>query len=235
MLKFALNAGSNLSLLPLLTLAYRRKLLFHFYIGLLTFVASTLYHAQEALKVERILLSTRQWHQLDNIGAVTCWLAVLVHLMDNFDHEGEVYISRALAQADKHILYSGFLLTLLAQIRSPWTIFPTAFPILAISICLLYKVICVRKPRIHRETFKRGLYALAAAAGCFVLGLQETRDSLRVFHSLWHIFASLSIFHLFQSVDKSKSLPGLPLHLEPVQRLTLRQGILGGNKNISQF
>ena len=235
MLKFALNAGSNLSILPLLTLAYRRKLLFHFYVGLLTFVASTMYHAQEVLKVERLFLSTRQWHQLDNVGAVTCWLAVLVHLMDNFDHEGDVYVSRSLAQTDQHILYAGFLLTLLAQARSPWTIFPTAFPILAIFICLLYKAICVRRPRFHRETFKRGLYFLAAAAGCFILGLQETRDSLRVCHSLWHIFASLSIFHLFQSIDKSESLSGLPLRHEPVQRLTLRQCILGGSKNISQL
>jgi len=156
MLKFVLNAGSNLSLLPLLTLAYRRKMLFHFYIGLLTFVASTLYHAQEALKVERIFLTTRQWHQLDNIGAVTCWLAVLVHLMDNLDYEGDVYVSRAIAQTDQHLIYTGFLLTLLAQIRSPWSVLPTAIPVIGVCLCLLYKVVYIRKPRIHIPTFKRG-------------------------------------------------------------------------------
>ena len=209
-------------------------MLFHFYIGLLTFVASTLYHAQEALKVERIFLTTRQWHQLDNIGAVTCWLAVLVHLMDNLDYEGDVYVSRAIAQTDQHLIYTGFLLTLLAQIRSPWSVLPTAIPVIGICLCLLYKVVYIRKPRIHIPTFKRGGCALVLATGCFLLGLQEAKESLRLFHSFWHLFASLSIFYLFQSIDKSRPLPGLPLHYEPVQRLTLRQCILGRSKDISQ-
>ena len=202
---FVLTGLTNFAVIPLLFLCYRRGAVFHVYLGSFTFLTSFMYHSLEALSIPKLYLTASQWHQLDNIGSIMALVMVMVGGMDNLDKDEEGnYISPRVAKADLHILYSALLLTITMQTKHPWDLQNTIIPILASVVVGLGKILLVRGPRVDMRYVKLGLPYFIAAFYCFAKGLDEHSDYLRIHHGCWHLFSSIGIFYLWQSVDKMK-------------------------------
>jgi hypothetical protein len=58
---------SNFAGLPALLILYKKKLVFEFYIGLLAFVSSFMYHSMESVTIEKIFLTELEYHRLGNL------------------------------------------------------------------------------------------------------------------------------------------------------------------------
>ena len=213
---------TNLAYIPVLFLAYRRKALFHLYVGSFTLLCSSLYHCQEALSF-RLYLSASGWHRLDNVGSIVSWLAVLINCMDNLDwNDRGYYVSPVVAKVDYHLLYASFLSVLLAQTKDPWGKLHSFLPIALITVIFLLKVVFVRFPRVDWTYFRLSIPWLCGAAYFFVRGLDNNTDYLRGNHGMWHVCAGVSIFYLWQSIDKTKAIPGVNIgKFEKTEKLGL--------------
>ena len=212
-LMFVMTGLTNFACIPLLFLCYRRKAVFHFYIGFFTFLTSFMYHSLEALGEHSFYLTVSQWHRLDNIGSIMSLVMVVVNFMDNLDKDptSNSYTSPIVARADYHLLYSALLVTLTMQTKHPWDLENTLVPILAAALIGAVKVIFIRGPRIDMRYVKTGVPYFLAAIYCFAKGLDEHSDYLRMHHGCWHLFSSVGIFYLWQSVDKMR--PDRKLHI----------------------
>lgn len=92
---------------------------------------------------------------------------------------------------------------LICQEKAPWVEFYTFLPIiLPASIVLIRRVFFMDaflKPRYHTKWIVTGLLFLMAGLFCFVRGLDDKADYLRMFHGSWHLFGSLGFYALFKS------------------------------------
>jgi hypothetical protein len=151
-------------------------------------------------------------------------VTLLVYLMDNLHRNslGELE-SRHEARVDRHLTYSGLILTLVMQTRDPWDITNTFVPILVYILIFIFRV-TARAPRLNAQMFRRGALLMGLAFVFFVCGLNRSFDFLRIWHGLWHMTASVSLFYLMQCVDKDKPDPKLQLsRLEKMERFSYWQ------------
>ena len=222
-LMFVLTGLTNFACFPLLFLSYRRATVFHWYVGFFTFFSSFMYHSQEALGLEEVYLTVSQWHRLDNIGSILAWIMIMVNFMDNLDRDATgAYVSPVVAKLDYHLLYGGLILTLVMQTKHPWDLENTLVPIIVASVVAGVKVFFIRRPRIDLQYVKLGTPFFVAALYCFAKGLNEHEDYLRIHHGLWHLFGSIGIFYLWQSVDKMRHDPCVAIaKFEEVERFGL--------------
>jgi hypothetical protein len=51
-------------------LIYSHNLLPQYYLSILGFISSSMYHGLESLQIQEVLLKESEWHQVDNVGAV---------------------------------------------------------------------------------------------------------------------------------------------------------------------
>ena len=63
---------------------------------------------------------------------------------------------------------------------------------------------------------KRGIGLLGIAVFCFVKGLDDLNDYLRIWHGCWHMFGSISLFFTLQTVEKDK--PDKTVHIDTFAR-----------------
>ena len=227
-LMFVLTGLTNFACFPLLLLSYRRGAVFHAYIGLFTFLTSFMYHSQEALGIEQMYLTTAQWHKMDNVGSIMAWIMVVVNFMDNLEKNASgAYTSPIASRADYHMLYFGMFMTLIMQTKHPWDLENTLVPVLLFTFIAAVKVVFVRRPRIDFRYLRQGLPFFICAVYCFAKGLNEHEDYLRIHHGMWHLFSSIGIFYMWQSVDKMRPDPKLHItEFVESERFGLKNGIL---------
>ena len=187
-----------------------------------THATSFLYHAAQALCVERVAcrllgLSEGAWHFLDNIGAtaVTCAVAA---------HSAELRSPNALAALE----FCCLAVTLVLHMRAPWAAVTVAAPVgLAVAVSLGAHGLRWRQRRLRqpRGPGSGGAHAswcgsdpralaLALASGtaslvCFARGLDDDGDFLRLWHGGWHMLNGVSLFFTFRVLPPGPP-PGPP-------------------------
>ena len=180
---------SNLAFTPALFLLIRKKYYFPVFMGLFTEITSFMYHFMESIALKKFMnMDEYQWHKLDNVGSIACFMSLAVFLMDNRNQELDTILN-----------YTALVITILLQESDPWNILNTVVPIL--SYFLLIPIISWkrgRKARYNKKMHTYGLIGLFPGVICFYIGLNEFKDYLRFFHGCWHFFVGVSSFFIWQ-------------------------------------
>ncbi len=214
---FLITGITNFACLPALYLIYRKGMLLNLNIGIFTMITSFMYHGMESLQIKEIYLTPGGWHKLDNIGSILCMITLLIYLMDNLDTDSEGrYLSVHDCRVDRQLAYIGLFITLLMQTSHPWHLENTVVPILLYLGLFVAKILFVRKPRYNLYYLKRGIGLLGIAVFCFVKGLDDLNDYLRIWHGCWHMFGSISLFFTLHTVEKDK--PDKTVHIDTFAR-----------------
>eukprot|EP00923_Selenidium_pygospionis_P052285 GHVN01090441.1.p3 GENE.GHVN01090441.1~~GHVN01090441.1.p3 ORF type:complete len:125 (-),score=7.12 GHVN01090441.1:1948-2322(-) len=94
-----------------------------------------------------------------------------------------------------------------SQCLAPWELKYTVVPILgAFSFFLVYRWRQGSAPKMEKTNGIISLMCLSAAITCFVLGLDDDNDYLRLFHGFWHLFVSLFGFFFMASSQLGKEM-----------------------------
>lgn len=189
---------TNFACIPALYVVYIKRMYFVLCVGIFTMITSFMYHSMESIELQHFYITTSNWHKLDNIGAIMCFIMLMVYFMDNLQitEEGEVH-STPFCDADLILNMFGLFLTMLMQANHPWKLENTIVPILLYIGLLLYKVFFIRMPRFNGYYATRGIILMAFAVVCFVKGLDDANDYLRIWHGLWHMSTGISSFFLW--------------------------------------
>lgn len=202
---------TNFACLPALYVVYQKRLYFQFYMGLFTFITSFMYHSMESVDWNQIYLDRGTWHKLDNIGSIVCFQMLFVYWMDNLHYKQGKYYSIHTPDTDFQLNMIALFITMIIQANHPWLIENTYVPILMFVFLFLLSVLLGRRPRFNLYYLKRGLGMLIIAICCFIKGLDEFSDYLRIYHGLWHCFIGFGSFFLWQSIDKDRQ-DARPIH-----------------------
>lgn len=181
---------SNFAFTPALILLIRKKYYFPVFLGLFTEITSFMYHFMESIALKKFLnMDEYQWHKLDNIGSITCFMSLAVYLMDNRN-----------AEVDAILNYIALIINLILQESDPWNILNTLVPILfyfaLIHVLAWYRG---RKNNLNKRMHRYGLITMVPAFFCFYYGLDEFKDYLRFFHGCWHFLVGVSSFFIWQA------------------------------------
>ncbi|KRW99986.1 hypothetical protein PPERSA_05489 [Pseudocohnilembus persalinus] len=167
----------------------------HFALGLFTMVTSFMYHLLDSLDVEEFFIDQGSWHRLDNLGAICCFVLLMIEFMHFKDRVKE-----------EKLFLLGLFIIIILQEGYPWNIEFTLIPIFIFLGILLQRYLNQFKKIVkdyHPQALKRGLIYLCLAIFCFAKGLDEFIDYLRFFHGMWHTFVTFAFFYVFQ-IHKSK-------------------------------
>ena len=179
---------TNVAGIPACVLVFRTGRIFEGYIAAFTVFTSFMYHAMESVTAERMFLGEGEWHRLDNIGSITCFITLLVHLMDNNNKK-----------LDFHLNMSGFIITIIFQESDPWNLLYSIIPVaLYLLPCIYLLVFRDRKPVVNTNMRNKWLFWFAIAFVCFAKGLNEFEDYLRLVHGFWHLFVGVFSFYFWQ-------------------------------------
>lgn len=204
-----ITAISNFSFVPALILLIKRKNYFPSFMGLFTMITSFTYHFMESVALRKIFnMDEYQWHRLDNIGAICCFISLCIYMMDNRNSELDTILN-----------FVGLLITLFCQESDPWNIWYTVIPILAFfGLIFAHSYRRGRFPKYpNRKMFKNGLISMFIGFFCFYFGLDEFQDYLRFAHGCWHFMVGVSSFYLWQV----KTEQGEELNLENLTKKKL--------------
>ncbi len=183
---------SHVSVLPALRCIFRRGWYLEAYQGAFALLVSFMYHWCETFR-SRVFLSELQWHRLDNIGGITAFALLFVHLCCIRN-----------AHVDQGLRYFALFFAIVIQEKDPWNPFYTMLPFGMFLVLPFIFVGCgflrQRRPPFHYDSLAKGLGALAVAIPFFVLGLDDENDPYRMFHGLWHLIAGVAFYHLWNVV-----------------------------------
>lgn len=198
--KFAMlliTGVTNFVSIPAIVMVYKKGLYFQFCIGFFTFFTSLMYHSLDSVLWPHLYIRAQEWHKLDNIGSIMCFVTLMIYWMDNLQHkENGTYHSKQFCNTDLILNLCGLFLTMIMQANHPWELQNTIIPILIFIAICLFKNICIRPARFNKAYMKRGLIWMGLAVYCFIKGLDEDSDYLRIYHGLWHCGGSISSFYL---------------------------------------
>eukprot|EP00462_Mataza_sp_D1_P008791 CAMPEP_0175163842 /NCGR_PEP_ID=MMETSP0087-20121206/26019_1 /TAXON_ID=136419 /ORGANISM="Unknown Unknown, Strain D1" /LENGTH=187 /DNA_ID=CAMNT_0016452681 /DNA_START=1 /DNA_END=564 /DNA_ORIENTATION=- len=175
---------------PSCILLFRKGMIFESMLGYFTMFTSFMYHFTETVET-RYYMNPGQWHRLDNIGAITCFATVFIYLMANQSK-----------QVDDTLKFVSLWVITIMQEKAPWDILYTVLPILVFVSWPVCKWAVIKKewPPYHWGNFRKGVGFLVLAFVCFLKGLDEKKDYLRIFHGCWHMLVGATSFYLFQVV-----------------------------------
>lgn len=232
---------TNLFALPSVVLCWRRGRMHEAVVGLALCVVSILYHSSEALEVRVWGMNPGQWHRLDNVFIITVMISLALSLTSaDPDAYGEatpfeigaagadamdVHTAKARQRRDRFLqrqrrgteLWRWVLLavTVVCQEKGPWVEFYTFLPIvLGWAVGLVRLLVCTPRefrPLYSVRTLVAGVVLLLCGLLCFVRGLDDGSDYLRMWHGMWHLFGSLGVMVLFYA---KRTLPHRPVLLE---------------------
>jgi predicted membrane channel-forming protein YqfA (hemolysin III family) len=179
---------TNFGGIPACFVLFKTKRIFEAYLAAFTVFTSFMYHSLESIDMKSLFLDEGQWHRLDNIGAITCFMVLFVHLMDNEN-----------PKLDFNLGMCAFLIAIFAQEKDPWNLTYTLVPIfLYIGIFIVVTRLRQRKAHYNPSMIKRALIWLFIGAINFSYGLDEFKDHLRFFHGMWHLCVGISSFYFWQ-------------------------------------
>ena len=196
---------TNFACFPALYVMYNKRMYFQFYVSLFTFITSFMYHSMESVNCEWLYLDRGTWHKLDNIGSITCFQMLFIYWMDNLQNKKGRLYSIHNSDSDLQLGLIALFFTMIVQANHPWKLENTYVPILVFVFIFLVLLGLGRRPRFSSYYVKRGLACLAVAVCCFVKGLDDYSDYLRIYHGLWHCFIGFGSFFLWQSIDKDRA------------------------------
>lgn len=198
-----INSSSNLGIIPCLILVIKYKKDVDVFLGLLTFFSSFMYHLCDGLDIN-IYMKEGEWHQIDNIGSI-CSITSFLLAMSNYSQKVQIRLNLCF-----------LLLIIIVQFADPWNLTNTIFPILLALIITVYsffskklinlrdKVSIINKNNEMNNNYKnRGKIVFALAFICFIIGINEHYDYLRIFHSLWHILIGYSTYYIRLTKDNN--------------------------------
>lgn len=209
-LMLVITGITNFICLPALYVLYQKRLVFQLHIAVFTMITSFMYHALDSVAWKSLYLSTGNWHKLDNIGSIMCFVCLAVYLMDNLQKRpNNVYVSSHTCDTDLHLHLIGLFLTITMQTSHPWELQNTIVPILIYFGLLLIKIAVYGGSRLNSYYSLRGGALLGIGVLCFSKGLDDRNDYLRIWHGLWHCSTGIASFYLWQMVDKDRELPNV--------------------------
>ena len=214
---FLTTGLTNFLCFPVLFIVFHQRMVFAYMNGVLTFVCSLLYHSLESLEIPGLYLSASDWHKLDNIASIMTLIYLAIFLMDNLDYSSKDHSSQYECVTDRVLCYLGLFLTIIMQTKHPWDLENTVVPVVLFYLILIIKIVFVRRPRINRKNFNKGIMILGFGVICFYKGLDDENDYLRIWHGLWHCGGSISLFYFYQSLMKDKDIGNLQVGLGCVQ------------------
>ena len=213
----SVTAITNIIFVPLVfrrEVLLKRHLSFEAILTLFTLMSSFFYHFCDSMDYEDLgpwstltngfFLGKGMWHRLDNIGAILCFIVLLIHFTN---YKNNVY-----AQINKFV---ALWIVILAQNKHPFDLRYTVYPIVFQVLILIVKFSFVdgfQLPTIHVYYAKRSIAWQTAAFFFFALGLNEEEDPYRLYHGLWHTFSGIaSVYHWQVIVSHREKLgKGLP-------------------------
>ena len=191
-----INTGSNLGAIPIIMLLIKRRDDFEIFLAFLTLIASLMYHFCDGLDIN-LYMTELEWHLLDNIGSI-CSVCCLMIAVSN------------MSEKLKHKLrFLVLLVVILMQFSDPWNIVNTIIPPVIFLLIFIYtryndfsmKIKTENKRKI-KNLYIKGIIVLPIAFFCFVFGLDEDKDYMRIHHSLWHILVSYSTYYIRLAGEK---------------------------------
>jgi len=187
---FCFEVFSDLAFLPPLLIMHRHRRHFELYIGVFQLATGFLYNFCNALNVQ-LFLTELQWHALNNILTTTYFLLLLIHLQANSNPNVDIVLR-----------YIAFTSVWIAQIKDEyWQPFYTALVVAAFSAMPVCKFFgAMRLPPYDGQMLTKGLCVAAAAAVCFVVGLDDAVDPFRLFHGLSQALVGVALYYLWQLV-----------------------------------
>lgn len=180
---------SNFAFTPALILLIKKKYYFTVFLGFFTEITSFMYHFMESIALKSFLnMDEGEWHKLDNVGSISCFMSLAVYMMDNRNTETDTILN-----------YLALIINLILQESDPWNLSYTVMPIF-IYFLMIWVLSWKRGRKIvyNRKMNRFGLIALMTGIFCFYLGLDEFKDYLRFFHGCWHFFVGVSSFFIWQ-------------------------------------
>lgn len=188
-LMVVITGVSNFAFTPCLILLIRKKYWFPVFFGLFTEITSFMYHFMESIALKKFLnMDEGQWHRLDNIGSITCFMSLAVYLMDNRN-----------AELDTILNYTAIIINLILQESDPWNLMATLVPILGYFLLIpIVSWMRGRSPVYNKKMHRLGNLFMIPGFTCFYFGLNEFKDYLRFFHGCWHFFVGVSSFFIWQ-------------------------------------
>ncbi len=94
LLMVLITAITNFTGIPTVIMAFRTKNYFQAMMGVFLIITSFIYHFMESIALKTVLkMDEYQWHKLDNIATITCFILLLVYLMDNRNPEFDVILN----------------------------------------------------------------------------------------------------------------------------------------------
>ena len=186
-----INSGSNLFLIPVILLTYKKNNIYSLFLAFFSMITSIFYHICESLKVI-IFLPNLKWHELDNIGAI-CSLNTLILVLSSYFPKIET---------QNKLNYFSTFIVLIWQQRGPWYIQNTLYPIFIFFIIVAYDIFKNGFPKFNKNAMKYGGINMFFAIIMYIKGLDDANDYLRIYHALWHVFIGLSSFYLYQLQEK---------------------------------
>ena len=195
---------SNLACLPALLILMKKNATFEVFVSCFTLLASFMYHLSDSLEVP-LWMSELQWHRLDNIGAIQCFIMVFIFMAGLQDLK--IHLS---------LNFGAFLCVLVLQEMNPWDLQFTLAPIL-ITIVLFTIWMLVRHfnysqqsenfyfsyyPKYDLAHLSKGLAFMSVAFYCFICGLDDANDTYRIYHGCWHAIGSFAMWYLWQVLPR---------------------------------
>lgn len=182
-----INSISSLAMLPSIFLLKYQKKTFSYIIGYFSLIINIMYHFSESLEIS-IFLDNFKWHELNNITGVYCFIQILIPLT-KFHHDIDNLSKKN---------YFIFFIILLFQQRGPWDIENIVIPVVVDFLIEIYIIIKYGLPDFNTSIFLNGIIFLIISIFCFYKGSNASNDYLRIWHSLWQFFASITSFFIFQ-------------------------------------
>ena len=193
--------GTNLGPVPWIftrDVLLKPHLVFEVCLAVFTLGTSMMYHLCDSWQIygsRGIWLGEGAWHRFDNIGAIMCFVVLLVHLCD--------YDRREVAECNKFVM---LWITIAVQERAPWKAWAMIGPIAVQAIIFLCKRLlydgCM--PKWNRYHMRRSLAWQGVAFVFFFYALDERKDPLRLYHGLWHLFSGIASVHHWQLITSKR-------------------------------
>ena len=213
---FCFEVLTDVAFVPPLLVMRQHRRHFELYIGTFQLVTGFLYNFCNALNVN-VFLTELQWHGLNNILTTTYFLLLLIHLQANSNPTVDIVLR-----------YAAFTAVWIAQIKDEyWNPQWTAMVVLAFCLMPVCKFGgAMRLPPYDTEKLCKGFVAGAAAAICFVIGLDDTVDPFRLFHGLSQALVGAALYCKSRSCHASRvrttGCPDPPPKPPPCARFPLR-------------
>jgi len=219
-LAYAAQVITHLTVIPNAIISYTYGRFGLLSIGLATVFTSFFYHICDVMATQayyaqrlphhsriRLLgLTAGQWHRLDNIFTILSFQYLILRIMR--------IKSARVFNFWQMILFS---ISIFCQEVGPWkiefTIIPIIIPATALFIQWVFGSFAPTVPSAAENQGKKRTSTYVAFASiclipaiyCFVKGLDDENDWIRIHHSLWHVFLNLTVSFVLLALGRTQT------------------------------